>query len=89
MLMAARQFDHLRHLGFRDFESVNAADSNSVAVNVQHNLDRFLVGFPEETLQYMHDELHRRVIIVKDEDPVQRGFLGFWPGLGDNAGPGA
>ena len=68
--MAARQFDHLRHLGFRDFKSVNAADSNSVAVNMQHNLDRFLVGFPEETLQNMHDELHRRVIIVKDEDPV-------------------
>ena len=68
--MASRQFDHLRHLGFRDFESVNAADSHSVAMNMQHNLDRFLMRFPEETLQDVHNELHRSVVIVKDKDAV-------------------
>ena len=71
MLMAARQLDHLRHLGFCDFKSVNAADSYSVAMNMQHNLDGFLMGLPEEALQDMHNELHGCVIVIKNKDPVK------------------
>ena len=70
MLMAACQFDYLRHLGFRDFKSVNAANPHSMPVNMKHNLDGFLMGLPEEALQDVDDELHGRVVVVKYEYPV-------------------
>src|SRR5258705_7315239 len=89
MLMAPGQFDHLRHFRLGHFESVNAADTDPVPVDMEHNLNRFLARFREKTLQHMHDEFHRRVIVVEDEDLVKRWLLGLWPGLGYDAGSGA
>src|SRR5579863_6306397 len=87
MLMAPGQLDHLRHLGFRHFKGIHTADADTVPVDVQHDLDGFLVGFAEKPLQYMNNELHVSVVVIEDEDPVERRLFGFWPRPGDDSGP--
>ena len=69
--MTAREFNHLRHLGLRHLEGENAADTDAVAVDVQHDLDRVFAVLVEELLQDVNDELHRRVVVVENEDLVQ------------------
>src|SRR3954464_9544160 len=88
MLMPPGQFDHLRHFRLSHFKSVNAADAYPVPVDMEHDLNRLLARFGEETLQHMHDEFHRRVIVVEDKDLVQRGLLGLRTGLGDDTRTG-
>jgi hypothetical protein len=89
MLMAARQFDYLRHLGFRDLKSVNAANAYSMPMNVEHNLNGLVVRLAEKALQHMHDEFHRSVVVIEDKHPVQGRLFGFCPRPGDNTGTSA
>jgi hypothetical protein len=86
MLMTARQFDYLRHLSLRDFKSINATNPDSMPVNVKHDLDCLFMRFTKETFQNVNDEFHWCVIVVEDENAIERGLFGFGPGLGDDAG---
>jgi hypothetical protein len=83
--MTARQFDHLRHLRFRHFKGINAADANPMPVNMQHDLDCFLVRLAKKPLQYMDHEINGSVIVIEDEYPVQRRLFGLWPRPGDDS----
>ena len=85
--MAAREFNDLRDLCFGDVVGENAADSDAMAVDVQHDLDGGFAILVEELLEDMDDELHRRVVVVQDEDLVETRLLGLWACLGDDAGP--
>src|SRR6185295_5019293 len=86
MLVAPGEFNDLGDLGFRDVVSENAADTHAMAMNVQHYLHGSLAALAEDLFENVHDELHRRVVVVEDEHLVQAGFLGFWPCFGDDAG---
>jgi hypothetical protein len=40
----------------------------------------------EKPFQNMNDELHRRVVVVEDQDPVKTGFLGLGFGSRNDGG---
>ena len=83
--MAARQLDHLGNLGFRPFEGLNPADTHTMTMDMQHDLNGLLPRLGEEPLQNVDDELHRRVVVIEEQHFVERGFLGLGPGFGDDA----
>jgi len=86
MLVAARQFDHLCHLSLSDFKSINAADPHSMPVNVKHDLDGFFMRLAEETFQDVDDEFHRCVVVVEDENAIERRLFGLGARFGDDTG---
>ncbi len=75
--MATRELYRLCHFGFRNFVRKHAADPDAPVMYVQHNLGGRFAALAEETLQHMHDEFHRRVIIVKSRTRYIDGFLVF------------
>ena len=84
--MFSRKVHHLRDLRFRHLVSVDPTFAYSVMMHMQHNSCGGFVVLPEEPLQDMHNEFHRRVVIVEDEHTVYVWPLGLRLGLGDNAG---
>src|SRR5579864_6667254 len=77
MLMPPREFNHLRHLCFRDFIGEDAADAYAVAMHVQHDLHRFLPGLVEELLENMNHKLHRRIVVVQQQHLIEARPLGL------------
>ena len=75
--MAPCEFNHLGDLGFRDLVGENAADTHAVTMDMEHDLHGFFAGLVKELLQYVDDELHRRVVVVKKEHLVHARLLGF------------
>ncbi len=84
--MAAGEFNDLRHLGLGDIVGENAADADSVAMDVEHDLDRLLAALVEDLLQDVDDELHRRVVVVEQEHLVHARLLGLGARLRDDTG---
>ena len=82
--MFARKVHDLRDLGFRDLVRKDAAFADPVVVNMQHNSCGGFVVLSEEAFQYVHDELHRRVIVIENKDPVHIRPLGLRLGLGND-----
>ena len=82
--MFACKVHHLRYLGFCDLIRIDAAFADAVVVDMQHYSCGGFVVLSEEAFQNMHDELHRRVIVVENEDPVHVRPLGLRLGLGDD-----
>src|SRR5689334_15955919 len=89
MLMAPCEFNHLGDLGFRDLIGENAADTHAVTMDMEHDLHGFFAGLVKELLQYVDDELHRRVVVVQDQNLVEAGLLGLWACFCDDPGPRA
>ena len=56
---------------------------------MQHDLNRLFARLGEEALQHVHDEFHRRVVVVEQQNLVERRLLGLGARLGDNAGTDA
>lgn len=77
VLMPTRFVDHLSHLGLSYFVGVQATYPNTILMYVQHDLRRVFPAFVEVLLKDVHNKLHWRVIIVKQEYPVKGRFLGF------------
>ena len=86
--MFARKVHHLRHLGLRDFVSIDATFADPVVMHMQHNSCGGFVILAEESLQHVHDEFHRRVVVIEDEHAVHARPLGLRLGLGDDRGAG-
>ena len=86
MLVLPRQVHHLRHLGLRDFVGEHAAHADAAPMDVQHDPGGLLARLLEETLQDMHDELHRGVVVVEHQHLVHGGLAGLGPRLDDDAG---
>ena len=84
--MFARKVHDLRNLGFCDFVSIDAALADPVMVNMQHYSCGGFVVLAEEAFQNMHDEFHRGVVVVENEDPVHIRPLGLRFCLGDDRG---
>src|SRR5512143_442967 len=75
MLVLARVVRHLLDLGGGDVVRVHAAHAHACAMHFQHHLGRPLPVHAEEFLQHQHHELHRRVIVVEQQNLVHRRKL--------------
>jgi len=82
--MFARKVHDLRHLGFRYLVRIDAAFSDPMVMYMQHNSCGSFMIFAEEPLQHMHNELHRRVIIIENEYTIQVRPFGLRFGLGND-----
>ena len=82
MLVLPGKVHNLLDLGLGNFVGEDAADPDTLLVNVKHNLRRFFVAFAEEALQHEDDELHRRVVVIQHDDLVHRRFFGLRLGAG-------
>jgi hypothetical protein len=89
MLVFARKVHDLRHFCFRHFVCEHAALADPVVVDMQHNASRRLAVFVKEALEHVHDEFHRRVVVVEQKDAIQTRPLGLRLGLGDDRRSGA
>src|SRR5258707_12746402 len=88
MLVPAREFNHLSRFCFRYLESKHTADTHSVPMDMEHNLDSLFPSLVEELLEDMNDELHRRVVVVENKNLVEAGLLGFRARLRNDADSG-
>jgi hypothetical protein len=84
VLMATGGVDHLSHLGLSDFESEDAADTHAVLVNMQHYTCRVFTRLIEKPLKNVDHELHGRVVVVQEENPIEGRLLRFRLDLGDD-----
>src|SRR4029078_9733864 len=75
MLMLARVARDLLHLGRGHVVRIDAADAHAFAVNLEHDLRRPLARHAEELLQYQDDEFHRGVVVVEQQNIVDRRKL--------------
>ena len=82
--MFAREVHDLGDFRLRDFIRIDAAFADPVVMNMQHYSCGGFVILAEEALQNMHDELHRRVVVIENEDPIHVRPLGLRFCLGDN-----
>src|SRR5262245_38296667 len=89
MLVTPGEIDDLRHLRLRHFVGINAANADTLPVHLQHNPFRVGACFIEIALEHVHDEFHRRVVVVQHQHLVEARPFGLRPGLGDQAGIGA
>lgn len=82
--MLARKIHYLRHFGLGNFVSEDSALADPVMMNMQHDLGCCFNILLEESLQNMNDELHRRIIVVQDQNAIQARPLRARLRLGDN-----
>src|ERR1700690_342251 len=75
MLMLSRIRDHLSHLGLCNLKSKDAAHPLALRMNLQHNAGCLGSVHPEESLQDIDDELHRSVVVIDQNDLIQRRTL--------------
>lgn len=75
--MFLRKGKDLANFGFRNLPRVDAAYADSLLVYVQHDPRRFFAVLIEEALQHNDDELHRGVVIVEQNDFVEKRPLQF------------
>ena len=77
MAVFARRFGYLIHLGGGNVLLENATNPFAVKVNFQHDLRGGLAVLVEKFLDNDHDKLHRRVVIVEQNDLEHLRRLGF------------
>ena len=80
--MAAREIHHLRHLGFGDLMAKDPDNGHALLVHHQHDLESLCMGHAKEPLENMHDEFHRRIVVVQQQYLVERRSLRPRPRLG-------
>src|SRR6478736_3157121 len=88
MLMFACKVHHLCHLGLCNFIRIDATFADPVVVDMQHNSCGGFVILAKESLQHVHDEFHRRVVIIENKHAVQVRPLGLRLGLCNARGAG-
>ena len=87
MLMFAGKVHDLRHFGLGHLVGENPAFADPVLVHMHHDPMRRLLVLVEEPLEHMDHELHRRVVVVEQQDAIEVRPLGLRPRLGDDRRP--
>ena len=64
-----------RHLGLGDFVAVNTRDTNPFFVNMEHYLDCLGVLLVKNILEHLNDEFLGSIIVIVQQNFVQRGFF--------------
>src|SRR6478672_7424096 len=88
MLMLTGEARHLGYFSLGDLVSVDPTDADALLMDVQHDSGRLLSWLVEEPLQHVHNEVHRRVVVVEEQHLVEARPLGLRPRLGDDMGAG-
>ena len=63
---------YLAHFGLGNLSSKYAANTTTTGVHTEHDLYGFLTPFAEKLLQNENYEFHRSVIVVNQDNAVQR-----------------
>ena len=87
--MFSRKVHHLCHFGFGDLVRKNAALSDPVMMNMQHDLCRGFNVLLKEFLKNVNDELHWCVIVIKNQNAIQIGPLRLGLDFRDDGRSGA
>ena len=82
--MFSREVHHLRHFGFGDLIRKNATLPDAVMMNMQHDRGRSFNVLVEEFLQNVNHKLHRRVVVVEDQDAIEVRAFGLRLDLGND-----
>jgi len=85
----ARVVHYLGHFGFSHFKCENAAFSDAILMNMQHDARGFLAALVEKPAQHRLDKAHGRIIIVQQQHPVHAGLFSLGPGTGNDFRPGS
>src|SRR5690606_41891130 len=85
MLVLPREIHDLRHLGFCHLIGIEAAHTHTMLMHMEHDYSRFLPPLVEEPLQNVNDELHRRAVVIQEQNLVEGGIRGFRRRLRDDA----
>ena len=82
--MFAGKVHDLRHFGLRHLVGKDPAFSDPMLVNVHHDPMCRLLVLAEEALEDMNHELHRGVVVVKQQDTIKVRPLGLRARFGDD-----
>lgn len=86
--MTAREFNDLGNFCFRHLIGEHAADTHTMTMDMQHDLYGFIAILVEEPFQDQNNKLHRRVIVIQQQNLVEARLLGFGAGFRDDTGTG-
>ena len=81
MLMPSRKIQHLVDLRGGNLSGIRTANSHAFAMHLQHHLRRLFATHGKHSLQHHDDKVHRRVVVVEQNNLVER--RGFELGLLD------
>jgi len=70
------------HLGLGYFERIDAGDTHAILMNVKHDAGGLGVRLVKDCLEQLDHELHRRVVIIKENHFVERRLCGLRLRLG-------
>ena len=80
-----------RHLGYFSLSHlicVYSTNADALLMDVQHNPSRLFRRLIEKALEDVHDEIHRRVVVVEKQHLVQARPLRLRTRLGDDMSAG-
>lgn len=86
--MTAGEFNDLGNFCFRHLIGEHAADTHTMPMDMQHNLHGFIAVLVEKPFQNQNDKLHRRIIIIQQQNLVEARLLGFGASFRDDTGAG-
>jgi len=86
MLMPSREIHHLGDFGFRHLKREHTNNRQPLLVHGQHDFKCLRMAQPKETLKHMNHKLHRSVVVVQEEDFIQRRFGRLRFGVRQNDG---
>ena len=82
--MFAGKVHDLGHFCFGHFVGEDAAFADPVMMDMQHDLGCSLPILVKESFQNMDDELHRGVVVIKQQHTIHAGPLGLRLRLGND-----
>ena len=83
MLIVLGVLVELLGFGFGDVARKDAHDRAALGVHRQHDLGRLFAVHAEKDLQHMDHELHRRVVVIEQNDLVHGRLFQLRLGFGD------
>src|SRR5881392_1750799 len=89
MLVLPGEVHDLRHFGFGYLIGIDTTNTDPASMHVQHDAGRFLATLAKKTFENVHDELHRRVVVIQHQYLIHRRLLRLRLWLDDDAGTGS
>ena len=65
------------HFGFSNFKGKNAAEPGACMMDIEHDTRGLFRRLVENRSEDLDDKVHRRVIVVEEQHPIQRRFADF------------
>src|SRR5436189_6441080 len=75
MLVLPGEVHDLRHFGFGDLIGIDTTNTDPASMHMQHDAGRFLATLAKKTFEDVHDELHRRVVVIQHHSLIHGRLL--------------